>query len=165
LDEVAPPNPLPDGFTAPPTFIPPAGQTELSVSSAGGTPAGSQLAYSDGPASNAVAQTTLSFTTCLVSVGPKNVYTPLAGFTWASTVGGSTGPGGALIGNVTAGPTASSCSLSVAQQALVTNFGPPNFVLSPEPGAVIPSLMGLVCVAVLRRRARCRTPFRADRAS
>jgi hypothetical protein len=140
-DEVAPPNPLPAGRTAPPTYIPGAGSTELADMSTGN--GGSQLSFADfpgGPVAN-----TLDFTTCLVSVGPGNSYKPLGGFTWTATIGNP----GTLI---TAGPNAGCTSLTPAQTSLVRTSFPGDFQQVPEPGTIAFLMAGLTGLVAMKRK-------------
>lgn len=78
LDETRPPDPLPDGKTSPPTFIPPDGQTELDTQTMA-----SALKYSDFPG-GFPAGTTIDFSTFLISDFGNKTYEVLgSGFSWS----------------------------------------------------------------------------------
>ena len=109
-----------------------------------------QLGFADFPGSaNA---NTLTFLTCLVSIGPGNVYLPVGGFSWTATLGA----GGAGSGtNITAGPT-SACTggLTQAQRNLVSSSFPGNFQQAPEPGTVLLFAAGAAALALWNRRRK-----------
>lgn len=140
-DEVAPPDPLPNPFTSPPTYIPGAGSTELADNSTGN--GGSQLNYSDSPGGPNPG--TLDFTTCLVSIGPGNIYKPLGGFTWQATIGG---PGT----TISQGPTAG-CTVTPEMQSLVARSFSPSFTV-PEPASLPLAFGGSFLMLFLSRRRR-----------
>lgn len=142
-DEVAPPAMLPAPRTTPPTYIPAAGHTELGDSSTGN--GNSQLSFADFPSSGAA--NTLSFVTCLVSVGPGNFYTPVGGFSWTATTGG---PGT----TISAGPTSGCSSLAAAQTSLVTNSFPGKFQQAPEPGTLAMLLAGVALMGLSRKTSQ-----------
>ena len=138
-DETAPPDPLPAPFKSPPTFIPPAGKTELDSQTSGKT-----LGYSDSPGSSNA--NVLNFTTILMSIGPGNTYRPLAGFTWTATLGGM---GGTVISDLKAGAT---FTPEFAKEINNSGFG--TWTQVPEPFSIIvwAGMSGALIIILVHRR-------------
>jgi len=136
-DEVAPPNPLPLGKTAPPTFIPPPGSSELRENTLNDD---GILEFEDFPSG-----LDLDFVTCLISDYGNRKYHVLGScFSWTA----APGAGGLT---VVTNPLVAAFQTEFAQEIL-NDFGwrlplPPTLVL------LVLSLGGMAALARARRRA------------